>query len=62
LNELQPPQQKDGKSRQKDITEHDIEEPEHLQLPIEIGKRDRMHEDQEGHHIAADKERMKYIG
>lgn len=62
LNEFQPPQQKDGKSRQKDITEYDIEEPEKLELSIEIGKGDRMHEDQEGHHIAADKERMKYIG
>ena len=26
LNEFQPPQQKDSKSRQKDITENDIEE------------------------------------
>ena len=27
VNEFQPPQQKDGKCRQKDITENDIEEP-----------------------------------
>jgi hypothetical protein len=62
LNEFQPPQQKDGKSGQKNITEYDIDEPEKFQLSIEIGKGNRMHEDQEGHHIAADKKRMKYIG
>jgi len=62
LNQFQPPQQKNGKSRQENITEYDIEEPEQLQLSVEIGKGDRMHEDQERHHIAADKERMKYIG
>jgi len=59
--QFQPPHQEDGEKREKDVAGEDRNQPEYAGHVIEFGKGDRMDKDQESHHVAADKERMKEI-
>jgi hypothetical protein len=59
---LQAPHYKYGEKGEKDVTGYDRNHPEYVRQVIELGKGNRMDEEQKGHHVATDKKGVKEIG
>src|ERR1700761_9325529 len=59
LDQLQPPEQENSDQGQGGIAKNDREQPHHFLFMLESRKSVRMNENDKGHHIGADEQRMK---
>ena len=60
--QIQAPHQEYGEKGEKDVAGDDRNEAEYAGLVIELRKGHRMNEEEEGHHVAANKKGMEEVG